>query len=263
MTIPIYQVDAFTDSPFGGNPAAICPLDQWLSDALMQSIAAENNLSETAFFVPYGNGDYHLRWFTPVTEVNLCGHATLATAHVLFQHLGYSEPQIRFFSRSGWLSVSREGSHYVLDFPADVLQAAEAPPALLEGLGIAPVQVFKGREDFLAILETEKQVADLQPDFSKLSQLEGRGLIVSAPGQEVDFVSRCFFPNFGIDEDPVTGSAHTTLTPYWAKRLGKNHLHARQISKRLGVLTCTLKGERVEIAGQGVTFLVGNILVHG
>lgn len=261
MTLPIYQVDAFTDRLFGGNPAAICPLDTWLKDDLMQAIAAENNLSETAFFVPYGEGAYHLRWFTPVAEVDLCGHATLATAHVLYQHLGFSAPSVRFFSRSGWLSVAYKDQVYTLDFPADTIKPVVVPPSLIEGLGVVPVEVWQGREDLLVLLESQDQVAALQPDFAILKRLEGRGVIASAAGAESDFVSRCFFPVYGINEDPVTGSAHTTLMPYWAGRLGKNHLSARQISRRLGVLDCYLNGDRVEISGQGVTFMAGSIFI--
>lgn len=261
MTLSIFQVDAFTDRLFGGNPAAVCPLNSWLEDELMQAIAAENNLSETAFFVPYEDGSFNLRWFTPVKEVDLCGHATLATAHVLYQHLGYSQPSIRFYSRSGWLSVSYRDQVYTLDFPVDNISLTETPPALREGLGLNPLEVWQGREDLLAIVETEAQVAALEPDFVKLSQLDGRGVIVSAPGNQSDFVSRCFFPNFGINEDPVTGSAHTTLAPYWAGRLGKERMTARQISQRLGVLECYLSGDRVQISGRGVTFMAGSIFI--
>ena len=260
MNISIYQADAFTGELFRGNPAAVCPLDSWLPDATLQAIAAENNLSETAFFIPMGK-DFHLRWFTPAIEVDLCGHATLATAHVLYEHLGYREPSINFQSRSGLLSVSREDGHYILDFPTDVLEPTLAPKALKEGLQVSPLEVLAGREDFLVVLGSEAEVAALRPDFRLLKQVKGRGVIVTAPGDSVDFVSRCFFPNAGIDEDPVTGSAHTTLTPYWAERLGKQELLARQISRRGGEVKCTMLGERVALAGKAVTYMVGEILV--
>lgn len=260
MKIPIYQIDAFTGELFRGNPAAVCPLEKWLPDAAMQAIAAENNLSETAFFIP-GGRDFELRWFTPAIEVDLCGHATLATAHALFQHLGYREPIINFHSRSGLLSVSREGSHYILDFPADFPEPTLAPRALTEALQVKPLEVFAGREDLLVVLGSEAEVAALRPDFRLLQQVKGRGVIATAPGDTVDFVSRCFFPNAGIDEDPATGSAHTTLTPYWAKRLGKQELLARQISRRGGEIRCTMLGERVALAGQAVTFMEGVISI--
>ena len=256
----IYQVDAFADELFKGNPAAVVPLEQWLDDQIMQAIALENNLSETAFFVEQSDA-YQLRWFTPTVEVDLCGHATLASAHVLFQHLNYNKNQIEFFTRSGALKVSRNGDEYLMDFPTDQIKAVKTPTALTESLGIAPEETFIGRDDYLAILKTQEEVAALKPDFQKMKALSGRGLIVSAPGKQVDFVSRGFFPNTGIDEDPVTGSAHTTLTPYWAKRLGKNTLSARQISSRGGALRCTLLGERVVLAGRAITYMKGNIFL--
>lgn len=256
----IYQVDAFADQLFKGNPAAVVPLEEWLDDQTMQSIALENNLSETAFFVE-SDGVYRLRWFTPAVEVDLCGHATLASAHVLFQHLGYDKSQIEFSTRSGVLKVGREGDEYLMDFPTDQIKAVKTPDALRKSIGIAPEETFVGREDYLAILKTEAQIAALAPDFQKMKALSSRGLIVSAPGEEVDFVSRAFFPNAGIDEDPVTGSAHTTLTPYWAERLGKTTLSARQISSRGGALRCTFKGERVVLAGRAVTYMTGQIFL--
>lgn len=259
MTIPIYQVDAFTDQLFCGNPAAVCPLTTWLSHEKMQQIAAENNLSETAFFIPGTNGaDFDLRWFTPTTEVKLCGHATLATAHVLYQHLGYSAPSVNFETLSGILTVQKTSDGYLMNLPTDWLHPVAPPASLLEALNLLPLEVFQGREDYLVIVESQEQVADLRPDFNKLILLKGRGVIVSAPGKGVDFVSRAFFPNFGIDEDPVTGSAHTTLTPYWAKRLNKNELTARQISARSGSLTCRYLGDRVDLIGKAVTFLKGS-----
>lgn len=258
MSIPIYQVDAFTSQLFAGNPAAVCPLEQWLSGRQMQQIAAENNLSETAFFVPKGEG-YDLRWFTPTTEVDLCGHATLATAHVLFHHLDARKETLHFYTRSGTLTVSRQGQQYMMDFPVDILEPALAPRILTEALQVEPKEVQLGREDYLVIVGTEAEVRALQPDFRKLKSVNSRGVIVSAPGEEVDFVSRCFFPNYGVDEDPVTGSAHTTLIPYWAECLNKQELSARQLSRRGGALSCTMLGERVAIAGAAVTYMVGEI----
>ncbi|MBK8703819.1 MAG: PhzF family phenazine biosynthesis protein [Saprospiraceae bacterium] len=260
MTIPLYQIDAFTNRLFGGNPAAVCPLDSWITDELMQQIAAENNLSETAFFVLRPDGDYDLRWFTPAAEVDLCGHATLATAHVLFRHLGYAKDKIGFHTRSGLLTVVREGEGYLMDFPADRIEHVPAPAILAEALGAEPLEVWKGREDYLVVLPSEADVAALRPDFRKLMALGGRGVLATAPGDNHDFVSRCFFPTYGVDEDPVTGSAHTTLTPYWAARLGKTELRARQISARGGEVGCRLLGDRVELTGQAVTYMAGEIL---
>ena len=256
--LTIYQVDAFTDTLFRGNPAAVVPLDTWLPDHLMQAIGLENNLSETAFFVAEGEV-YRLRWFTPAVEVDLCGHATLASAHVLFAHLGFTGERLDFDTRSGPLRVKRAGDAYRMDFPADRLTAAEPPAALFEALGRAPREVYTGREDYLVVYETQADVAGLDPDFGRLKEIGGRGVIATAPGDEVDFVSRAFFPNFGIDEDPVTGAAHTTSTPYWAGRLGKDDLTARQISTRGGELRCVLRGDRVDLYGRAVTYLKGTI----
>ncbi|MCC6461929.1 MAG: PhzF family phenazine biosynthesis protein [Saprospiraceae bacterium] len=256
----IFQIDAFTDRLFGGNPAAVVPLRDWLPDAILQSLAAENNLSETAFFVPLGPPDtYHLRWFTPKTEVQLCGHATLATAFVLFNCLktNHSE-QLSFQSKSGWLHVHREGDWLTLDFPADTLQATELPGPARQAFSIAPREVWLGREDYLLVFASEEEVLALAPDMRALRQVAARGFIATAPGRASDFVSRCFFPAFGIDEDPVTGSAHTTLTPYWARVLGQNSLSAIQCSERKGALRCTLQGERVLISGQAVLYLEGH-----
>ena len=258
MRTPIYQVDAFTSQRFAGNPAAVCPLEQWLSDRQMQQIAAENNLSETAFFVATGKG-YDLRWFTPTTEVDLCGHATLATAHVLFHHLESRQETLHFYTRSGTLTVSRQGEQYMMDFPVDNLEPALAPRVLVEALQVEAQEVQMGREDYLVVVASEAEVRALQPDFRQLKNVRSRGVIVSAPGEEADFVSRCFFPNYGVDEDPVTGSAHTTLIPYWAERLSKQELSARQLSSRGGALSCTMLGERVAIAGAAVTYMVGEV----
>jgi len=258
MQLRLFQVDAFTETLFGGNPAAVVPLTEWLPDALMQNIGMENNLAETAFFLPT-EGGFQLRWFTPAIEVDLCGHATLASAHVLFQHLGYHKEQIHFFTRSGELIVERAEKGYRMDFPADRLEPLPAPQPLKEGLGCEPLEVYRGREDYLVVLGSEEELRGLQPNFRTLAALGGRGVIATAPGEEVDFVSRCFFPAAGIDEDPVTGSAHTTLTPYWSERLGKDALRARQLSRRGGELLCERHGQRVHLIGSAVTYLEGSI----
>ncbi len=257
MKILQFQVDAFTDRLFAGNPAAVCPLDSWLDDELLQAIAEENNLSETAYFVPCERG-FELRWFTPTTEVKLCGHATLATAHVLFRHLGYDQPEILFETLSGDLRVSREGSLLTLDFPARPVEAVAAPEALLRGLGVEPVEVWAG-DDYMAVLDSEARVRELSPDLAQLVRLDRRAVMVTAPGDHCDFVSRFFAPKQGIPEDPVTGSAHCTLTPYWAQKLGKTTLSARQLSRRGGDIQCRLEGDRVFLSGRAVTFLVGEL----
>lgn len=258
-TIPVYVVDAFTRRPFSGNPAAVCPLESWLPDAQMQAIAAEHNLAETTFVVREPEG-WRIRWFTPAVEVDLCGHATLAAAHVLTRHRGLPEETIVFHSRSGPLPVGFAGDTIVLDFPARPAARCEVPAALREGLGVNPVEVLKSR-DFLVVLESEDDVRALAPDFAQLARVDCLGVIVTAPARResgVDFVSRFFAPRAGIDEDPVTGSAHCTLTPYWAARLKRKELHARQVSRRGGELFCTLAGDRVHIAGHAVTYLTGS-----
>lgn len=257
----IYQVDAFSSSLFGGNPAAVCPLKSWLSAETMQKIAAENNLAETAFFVPNGHA-YDLRWFTPAIEVDLCGHATLASAHVLFHHLGYSGKSIYFNTRSGELKVSSLDDSYTMNFPSDIATEVETPQEIIDGLSLTPLQTFKGKDDYMVVVENQRIIEQLQPDFRQLLQLSSRGTIVTAPGNTVDFVSRCFFPQAGIDEDPTTGSAHTVMTPYWAERLSKNELTAMQLSNRVGHLSCNYLGERVEIIGQAVTYMVGEIMLN-
>jgi predicted PhzF superfamily epimerase YddE/YHI9 len=261
MRLPLYQIDAFADRPFTGNPAAVCPLDSWLPEALMQAIAAENNLSETAFFVPEGEG-YHLRWFTPITEVDLCGHATLAAAHVVFQFLAPSLRTVRFRTeKAGTLAVIREGDLLALDFPTRPAIPCPQPAGLTAALGRAPATVLAAR-DYLAVYEAPEEVAALAPDFAALARLDRFAVIVTAPGSgEYDFVSRFFAPAQGVDEDPVTGSAHCTLIPYWAARLGRAQLLARQISRRGGTLACDLRGERVAIAGRAVLYLEGKIEV--
>lgn len=259
MELKLYQVDAFADQVFRGNPAAVCPLDDWLDDAVMQAIAAENNLSETAFFVPHGDG-FQLRWFTPTTEVDLCGHATLATAFVLFREFGYGEDIVRFSTRSGTLQVAARGGKFVMDFPSQSSQPCVMPAGLAEALGKAPVHVRAG-QDYIAVFERESDIRDLAPDLNSLMTLPLRCVVVTAVGDHVDFVSRCFGPKLGIPEDPVTGSTHCALAPYWAERLGKNILQARQLSKRGGEIECRVDGPRVHLAGNAVKYLAGTITV--
>lgn len=261
MNLKLYQVDAFADRIFSGNPAAVCPLDQWLEDGIMQSIAMENNLSETAFFVKSGNS-YEIRWFTPTVEVNLCGHATLASAFVLFSEIEPDKVEIDFFSpRSGELKVRKDGDLLTLNFPSDHLSETPLTPELYRGLNLKPIKALKGRTDLLLVYEKEAQIRGLIPDFTEIAKIDARGVIVTAPGDEVDFVSRFFAPKVGVNEDPVTGSAHTSLTPYWSAVLGKPRLSARQLSKRGGSLICEQKGERVEISGRCVMYLRGEIAI--
>lgn len=261
MRIPLYQVDAFTDKLFRGNPAAICPLDQWLDDAALQSIAAENNLAETAFYVRNGKG-YQIRWFTPGVEVELCGHATLASAHVILALRGESAAtRVVFQSKGGELTVDRDGDLYAMDFPSRPPVECAADPALIVALGATPKQVL-GARDYLCIFDTEQEVQALAPNMEKLAAIDRFGIIVTAPGSDCDFISRFFAPAKGVPEDPATGSAHCTLIPYWSKRLGKKKLHARQISKRGGELFCEDRGDRVKIAGHAVKFLEGFIEVN-
>ena len=258
--IKIFQVDAFTDQLFKGNPAAVCPLKKWLPDETLQAIAAENNLSETAFFIP-GEDGYDLRWFTPTTEVDLCGHATLATAHVLFEELDHEGIGVLFNTKSGILTVTKIDPGMRMDFPVDIPKEIGGNNFINQGLGLTPQKVLKGKTDYLAILSSQEEVEKIEPDFTAISQLKSRGLIVSAPGKEVDFVSRCFFPQSGVDEDPVTGSAHTTLTPYWAEILKKDTLSARQISKRGGKMVCALENNRVLLYRQAKTYLRGVVVI--
>lgn len=259
MQLNLFHIDAFTSRVFAGNPAAVCPLDQWLDDALMQAIAAENNLSETAFFVPEGD-QYALRWFTPTSEVDLCGHATLATAFVIFTELEPERERVTFSSRSGPLNVRRDGTRLVLDFPSRPPEPCAAPATLIEALGSAPREVLAAR-DYLAIYDNEEQVRALRPDMRLLERLDREAVIVTAPGLEADFVSRFFAPQHGIDEDPVTGSAHCTLIPYWSRRLGRSRLYALQVSARRGELFCEDHGARVDIAGMAVKYLSGTIVI--
>lgn len=254
--IAYFEVDAFAGKLFRGNPAGVCPLRKWLDDAVMQSIAAENNLAETAFFVPRGD-DYDLRWFTPTVEVDLCGHATLASAFVLFSELGFSGDSVRFHSRSGPLTVSKSGGVLTLDFPSRPPKPCVTPKALIDGLDAKPIEVSKAR-DYFAVFNNEQEIRSLKPDFGLLETLDEK-VIVTAPGSDCDFVSRFFAPTAGINEDPVTGSAHCTLIPYWSQRLGKSRLFARQLSKRGGELFCEQAGDRVRIGGNAVLYLKGEI----
>jgi len=247
MQLAIYQVDAFTDRLFAGNPAAVCPLEAWLPDATMQAIAAENNLSETAFFVPRGD-DYDLRWFTPTLESDLCGHATQASGFVVMNRLAPHKAMVRFHTRSGALTVTRQGDQFAIDLPAQPPSPCAMPSKIVAALGREPAQIL-GAAKYLAVYDSEVDVASLAPDIAALTDIDRDGVIVSAPGRDCDFVSRYFAPHAGIPEDPVTGSAHCTLVPYWAERLGKATLHARQISPRGGELFCELRGDRVVIAG--------------
>lgn len=256
MTYPIYTVDAFTDHVFGGNPAAVCPLTAWLPTATMQQLANENNLSETAFFVQRPDGDYDIRWFTPELEIDLAGHPTLATAYVLFHELGYSQDTIRFHSKSGLLTVTKNGDLMEMNFPARMPVACEIPAHLLEGFSIQPKQVLRSRDYFL-IYESQEEIEKVIPDFVQLNQVETLGIIITAKGNSADFVSRFFVPNSVIGEDPVTGSAHATLIPYWAKTLDKTAMKAEQLSKRRGDLWCGIQGDRVTIAGKAVLYMKG------
>ena len=257
MKLDIYQVDAFSQHPFGGNPAAVCPLTEWLPDAQLQNIAAENNLSETAYFVPRGDF-YELRWFTPEVEVDLCGHATLAAAWVLIHQLADTPEVLRFATRSGELRVTRNGDELAMDFPAKQPQPCEPPNDLLSALGIEHAEVF-ATDDYIVLVDDEAQIAALTPDFARLKGLPKRGIAVTAKSTRFDFVSRWFGPNVGVNEDPVTGSAHTSLAPFWAERLGKPLLTAEQGGKRRGQLRCELKGDRVIISGHAVLYLQGVI----
>lgn len=261
MQIPLYQIDAFTDRHFGGNPAAVCLLDAWPDNALLQAIAAENNLSETAFLVKDG-ARYQLRWMTPVTEVELCGHATLAAAFVIFKHVDPALDEVVFDTLSGELRVRRGEGMLHMDFPARPPEPCACPPALLAALVTPPQEVLRSPSYYLARFDSANAIRALQPDMEKLKALDLMATIVTAPGDAEDFVSRVFGPKVGIPEDPVTGSAHSVLIPYWAARLGKRHLHARQLSARGGELFCTLHGDRVDIAGQAVLFMQGNIQLH-
>ncbi len=260
MEIKIYQVDAFTDKVFSGNPAAVCPLEKWLPSVVMQNIAMENCLAETAFYVKEKEG-LRIRWFTPTVEVDLCGHATLATAFVLFNYENFQGNKIVFNSHSGPLTITKSGDTLTLNFPVDTLTEVKAIPELEEGLGIKSLKTIKGKTDYMLVYEYEEQIKNMNPDFKMIGIVKARGIIVTAKGNQVDFVSRFFGPQSGMDEDPVTGSAHTSLTPYWAKILNKTEFTALQLSQRQGELRCKLIGDRVEISGRARLFLVGKIFV--
>ena len=257
MKIKIYQIDAFASKSFEGNPAAVCPLQEWLPDDLMQAIAEENNVSETAFFVPEDDG-FYIRWFTPGTEVKLCGHATLASAYVLFNILGYKKQQIDFDSKSGVLSVTKNGDSFQMDFPAQVSEQCDTPADITEAFGMEATECLK-HEDYVLVFDNPEQVINAAPDMEKLKKVDARGIIITAPSDEYDFICRFFAPASGINEDPVTGSAFTKLVPYWAQRSGKNNFHAKQVSKRGGEVLCELKGDRVILAGKAIKFLEGSI----
>lgn len=258
MKIPLYVVDAFTRRVFGGNPAAVCPLDEWPDDATMQRIAMENNLSETAFFAREGDG-FGLRWFTPTVEVDLCGHATLASAHVIFNHLDSSKESATFETRSGALVARRDGERIALDFPSRPARAADAPEDLLAALNLRPREVLRSSVDYLVVYESEDEVRALRPDMARLVRVEAQGLIATAPGRDSDCASRYFAPRAGIPEDPVTGAAHCTLAPFWAARLGRAEIHARQVSARGGEVFCEDRGERVRLAGHAARYSEGFI----
>jgi len=259
MSIPYYQVDTFTSRLFSGNPAGVCLLTDWPSDGMLQSIATENNLAETAFVVQRGSF-FDLRWFTPSLEVDLCGHATLASAHVIFRHLGYRDSIVRFETLSGTLTVSRNEDLLTLDFPARPATDCDIPSDLIDGLRVRPASAAKAR-DYLAVFQTERSVRELEPDLAALMRLDCLGIIATAPGDNCDFVSRFFAPRAGISEDPVTGAAHCTLIPYWAERLKRSELRARQISPRGGELFCEHRSERVGIGGRAVTYSAGFLYV--
>lgn len=257
--VNLYQVDAFSNKLYHGNPAAVVVLENWIADELMKNIAAENNLSETAFVV--NKGEYfEIRWFTPLVEVELCGHATLASAYVIFNELGFSKNIINFHSRKrGILIVEKVGEQMVLDFPADTINKIEIPQLLKEAFNYQPLEAYKGKTDYLLLFNNQKEIETLVPNFAKIAESKVRGVMVTARGNDTDFVSRFFAPFVGINEDPVTGSAHTTLIPFWAERLGKTDMIAKQLSKRVGDLSCKLVGDRVKIGGNAVLYLIGQI----
>ena len=260
MEISLYKIDAFASKLFEGNPAAVCPLDEWLSDEMMQTIAKENNLSETAFFVP--NGDrFRIRWFTPELEVELCGHATLASAYVLFNILGYKNEKIEFESRSGLLTVTKDNDWIVLNFPAQPPVECEIPEEIKNAFDGLPIECLKS-EDYIVVFENESDVESAKPDFGELAKLGLRGVIITAKSKQYDFIARFFAPGYGIPEDPVTGSAYTQLAPYWASKIGPKKFHAKQISQRGGELLCELVGDRVLISGKGVKYLEGRINIE-
>jgi len=260
MKISIFQVDAFTSELFCGNPAAVCPLENWINDNTLQSIASENNLSETAFFVNENDG-YRIRWFTPTCEVDLCGHATLASAYIIFEEIDRTVTKIKFYSNSGELNVTRNSDLISLDFPSLPPKMSQNPENIYSAFNIKTNEVLEA-EDYLLIYESQEQIESILPDLNVLRDIDLRGVIVSSKGNDCDFVSRFFAPKYGIDEDPVTGSAHCTLIPYWSEKLGKKKLHAKQLSKRGGELFCEMKDNRVIISGKAVKYLSGEIEIE-
>ena len=260
MKIPMYVANAFCRQPFTGNPAAVCLLNEWPGAGLMQNIASQNNLSETAFLIREGDG-YHIRWFTPVAEIPLAGHPTLAAAHILFSEDLHSGDVIIFYSDSGKLTVKREMDEYILNFPSDAINEIPAPGHLLQAFDSAPVDCYKGMQDYMLVFKTQQEIENAEPDLELIAKVKARGVIITAPGNEVDFVSRYFAPQVGIDEDPVTGSAHTTMIPYWWQRFGRMKMNAVQLSGRKGYLSCVYLEDRVEIGGKCITFLRGEISV--
>jgi len=259
MKISIFQVDAFTSELFCGNPAAVCPLESWIDDKILQLIAYENNLSETAFFVNENDG-YRIRWFTPTCEVDLCGHATLASAYIIFNEIDSTVSNIKFFSNSGELNVTKNSDLISLDFPSLPPKISQNPEKIYSAFNIKPIEVLEA-EDYLLIYESQEQIESILPDLNVLRDIDLRGVIVSSKGKDCDFVSRFFAPKYGIDEDPVTGSAHCTLIPYWSEKLGKKRLHAIQLSKRGGELFCEMKNDRVIISGHAVKYFSGEIFI--
>ncbi len=261
MILPIYQVDAFASKLFGGNPAAVVPLEKWLDDSVLQDIAAENNLAETAFFIKDGD-QYNIRWMTPTVEVPLCGHATLAAAYVIFNFIDKDAHKIKFISKSGELFVEREGDLLSLNFPANIPRATDIPKEIFECFGKEPIEVLANGFFLLIIFDSEEFIKSYEPKFEIIKKLHPDAVIISAKGKSVDFVSRMFAPNSGINEDPVTGSAHTVLVPYWSEKLGKKKLIARQISKRGGELICEDQSHRIKISGKAVLYLTGNVYLN-
>lgn len=260
MELNIYQIDAFANKPFEGNPAAICPLNEWLPDNLMQSIATENNLSETAFFVPHNNA-FHIRWFTHVHEVDLCGHATLASAFVIFNILGHKDKQIVFESKSGQLIVNQNNDSLEIDFPSQPPIKCKTPDHIAKAFDQSPVECLKS-EDYIVVFENEQSVLNAKPDLSLLSELDLRGVAITSRSKKYDFITRFFAPKYGINEDPVTGSAFTQLIPYWSKRLNKQNLYAKQVSNRGGEVGCVYSGERVKIIGKAAKYMTGTITIE-
>jgi PhzF family phenazine biosynthesis protein len=262
MIIDIFQIDAFVGDKLKGNPAAVCPLNEWIDEQLMQDIAEANNLSETAFFVANSNGNFEIRWFTPKSEVNLCGHATMATSYVIYNHLGYKSDLINFNSKSGKLITKKTDEIIEMNFPKANLQKLLYDSKLEAALNHSYQELYFAGEDYLVIFNNENEIANLNPDFNQLKLFENRGVIVSATGKKVDFVSRAFFPKLNVNEDPVCGSAHTHLVPYWSKKINKINLHAKQISPRGGEIFCRLEGNRVILAGKCKLFLQGKIYLN-